>query len=179
MNIQPITYFFAKYLVTHFLYVIFFICLISAPTTLRADALLNETKARFIYNLTHYTTWPDVIDKPHICIYNKNSITQALQKELYSKKITVSNAYTDSSLNSCNILFIGKCGPKPIAKLLNQIESLPLLTISDCKQFVELGGAVQFINQKSNVRLIISPKSLSDKKIVISSNLLEIAQIHE
>jgi hypothetical protein len=74
-------------------------------------------------------------------------------------------------------LFISRSEEWRLEVILKDLESLPILTVSDIPDFCQRGGMITLdvINQR--VRFSINPQTAAQAQLKLSSKLLELAQI--
>jgi len=78
-------------------------------------------------------------------------------------------------IKKCDMLFVYSSEQKYIDKILNLIRNERILTIADTDNFLEKGGNINFIIEKSNVRFKINIDGAKQAKMIIRSKLLQLA----
>jgi len=78
-------------------------------------------------------------------------------------------------LKKCDILFVCSSEQKYIDKILSPIRNERVLTIADTEGFLEKGGIINFIIEKSKVRFEINVEGARRAKLTIRSKLLRLA----
>jgi len=148
-----------------------------------------EVKAVFLLNFANFVTWsPDAFSSPndpfYICVFGDNPFADALNITIENVTVEGHNVkaryFKDlEELNSCHVLFISHSEEKNLAIILQNIKNQPVLTISDIENFVVQGGMIQFFKhgKKKKIRFYIDPITIKEANLVISANLLRIANI--
>ncbi len=142
-------------------------------------------KAAFIYNLLRFTQWSKDVTKEDIgvCIAGKNPFGNTLNRienqKIGNKKILLyqSTSIQDLDLSKCNILFASKYEKKTPFEIIKQSQNLPILTVSDSKNFAQNGGIVEFITENGKLKFKINKKSLDKSKLKLESMILELSTI--
>jgi hypothetical protein len=146
-----------------------------------------QIKSVFLYNFSHFVTWPKTAfrsdDAPfNFCILGedlfKRGIDLAVKNENVNGHISLVqrlNNYENTKI--CHILFISKSEEADLPTILNYLDKQPVLTVSDIDSFVEQGGMIQFFVRAEKVRLFINPAKVKETGLRISGNLLRIAKI--
>ncbi len=164
--------------------------LVSAATPLSAGAeepLLHEyrIKAAFLYNFAKFIQWPgsafiDPESPFSICILGKDPLMDALQsitaKTVRGRRIVISYSKDIMSVKECHILFVTKSEKSGIKHIISKLKGSPVLTVSDMDDFVKAGGMIGMVRVKNKIRFHINLVSAQDSGMMISSQLLKLAQ---
>lgn len=157
--------------------------LLAAP-----PAPADKIKAAYIYQLTHFITWPDAAtatkDFP-ICILGKEPITQELapldQRQQGKRFIKVLHPKTIHDAADCRILYIAKSNQHQLQTILrylhHDLRDNPILTVSSLSNFAANGGIIGFVIINNKVRLEINPACARRANIKLNAKLLEVANI--
>ncbi len=164
--------------------------LVSAATPLSARAeepLLHEyrIKADFLYNFAKFIQWPEsaFIDPERpvfICILGKDSLMNALQnltvKTVRRRRIVISHSKNLRSVKECHILFVTKSEKSRAKHIISKFKGSPVLTVSDMDDFVKAGGMIGMVRVEDKIRFHINLVAVQDSGLMISSQLLKLAQ---
>jgi hypothetical protein len=75
----------------------------------------------------------------------------------------------------CHILFVGVSEERRLSTIVEALQGLDILTVSDMPQFVSRGGMIQFVPMKRTVKFQINLLSARDAGLTMSSELLRVA----
>ena len=78
-------------------------------------------------------------------------------------------------IKKCDLLFVCSSEQKYIDEILGSIRNERILTIADTKGFLEKGGIINFVIEKSKVRFEINVVGAKRAKMTIRSKLLRLA----
>jgi hypothetical protein len=76
----------------------------------------------------------------------------------------------------CQVLFISNTDEKKIRKLLERLEGLPVLTISDSTDFIQKGGMIEFNMINDHIRFSINYLAAHNAGISFSAQMLKLAK---
>jgi|GEM_PF-2822028 len=91
------------------------------------------------------------------------------------KKYILKKCKTLSDAELCNILFIAKSEDGRIQSILQKINQLPILSVSDAENFCERGGMIKLYRQNKSVGFEINLDAAQQVGLSISSQMLQIA----
>ena len=159
-----------------------FPCHAGAPT-----ASEYQIKSVFLYNFVNFIDWPDsAFDSSsspfNLCVFGKNPFGAFLKVATDNQKAgqhPIKLHYLDhtSQISICHILYISDTQPAQIQPVLHLTQKHPILTVSDEKDFISLGGMVNFFKISNKVRLAMNPDAIKKAKLKASANLLKLAKI--
>jgi hypothetical protein len=75
------------------------------------------------------------------------------------------------------LIFISKSEENHVAEIFSQLDSKPILTVSEINSFAQNGGIIDFYLQGNKVRFEINPDSAQRRGLKISSQLLNLGKI--
>ncbi len=147
-----------------------------------------QIKSVFMYNFANYFTWPattfNQANQPfRICVLGKDPFGIDLDlvvegEDVEGRKVAVQRIQTFRRSSNCQVLFVSESQQANLTKILAYVKRYPILTVSDVDDFAVRGGMVEFFNSANNEVLFkIVPKIVKEAKLIVSANLLEIAQI--
>ncbi|NRA13537.1 MAG: YfiR family protein [Crocinitomicaceae bacterium] len=144
-----------------------------------------DIQAGFIYKFISFVKWPegDVPDETiTIGVLGDNPFGDAFE-ELEGQSLEnhivmikyFNNTVNYEMLKQCHVLYISKSESKKLKLIIKAINNKPILTISDCDNFIENGGVIGFIKKNSKVAFEINSTSAIEAKLDIRSMLKRIA----
>lgn len=147
-----------------------------------------QIKAVFLYNFTHFITWPESAfdseeDNFNICILGKDpfglllDFTAEKQKSKDGHPLAVKRMNDLSGIDSCHILFISESEKHRLKDIFRITDPYPILTVSEIDNFVRLGGMVKFFNRNNKIRLGVNPDSLKAVGLQANANFLNLCEI--
>jgi hypothetical protein len=160
--------------------------LLAAPAATPAQPAAPEydVKAAFLYNFTKFVDWPagafpDERSSLRICVLGDNPFGNALQAavgdEIAGHRLTVVRSESISNPAGCHVLFISRSERERLARILGEVRNAPVLTVADSPGFLEQGGAINFVLDRSKVRFEINREAAERAGLRISSKLLQLA----
>jgi hypothetical protein len=137
-------------------------------------------KAAYLYNFGKFTKWPSETPSFNICLLGKDPFGGSLDRivageSIEGKPIVVHRLSDLRPVRDCSILFVSSSERARMGLILSQIQNMPVLTVSDAPEFLERGGMIQFELQNDRVRFEINLRAARDAKLVLSSELLNVA----
>lgn len=158
----------------------FWFALLIAPLCHSADRTLEaKIKAAYIYNLAKFVDWPELPpDAVNICVIGSDSIG-AMLNDLANRQIKNRSlkVHLGAGLNpgTCQLLYISRSA-SDWRDILNGVEGISVLTVSDRDGFARKGGIVGFYTEGGKVKLEINPEAARKANLRISSKLMELAR---
>jgi hypothetical protein len=145
-----------------------------------------EVKAAYIFNFAKFLEWPTSKlnnDTIILAIYKDDPFGVVIEKTMVGRKannkvwkIVRTNKLKD--LDNCQIAFFSDIQKYELVKILDHLNSKPILTIGDeIIDFCELGGTINFTPQFSEYQFEINNEIAKAHRIVISHKLLLLAKI--
>jgi hypothetical protein len=146
-----------------------------------------QLKAAFLFNFAQFVKWPSECftsaDAPfYIGILGDDPFGSALEETVQGEtiehhKLRVVRGQNFEDLKNCQLIFICKSEEDHLSSILSQLNSRPILTVSDIGSFAQDGGAIDFYLQGDRVRFEINPDSAERGGLKISSQLLSLGKI--
>ncbi|HEX4642839.1 MAG TPA: YfiR family protein [Candidatus Acidoferrales bacterium] len=144
-----------------------------------------RTKANYLVHLGSFVDWPDsafpAVHSPfQLCTFESADFVGAIRplaQELLARgrSIEVRSAKTVAETRSCHILFIGRENASRYRTILDPIEDLPVLTVGETPDFLEAGGAVNFVYGES-LRLELNLNATNRAHLKVRSTLATMAR---
>lgn len=89
------------------------------------------------------------------------------------KKVTIHSELED--IKKCDLIFVCSSEQQYIDEILDPLRGESILTVADTQNFLEQGGVINFIVEKSKVRFEINLAGAKRAKMTIRSKLLRLA----
>lgn len=142
--------------------------------------------AAYTHNFAKFTRWPaDSFPTPdaplNLCVLGEDTFGMALDqmegRSIGEHPLKIRRYPRVAVVTDCHILFISRSEEWRLEVILKDLESLPILTVSDIPEFYQRGGMITLdvINQR--VRFSVNPQAVAQARLKLSSKLLELAQI--
>ena len=137
-------------------------------------------KAAYLFNFGKFTKWPTENSTFNICVLGRDPFNGSLDRTVAGdaidgRPIRVRRMTDASHVNECQILFLSSSEHNRVESLVAQVQSKPILTVSDMPDFVERGGMIQFELVNDRVRFTINLRAAREAKLNLSSDLLVVA----
>jgi hypothetical protein len=143
-----------------------------------------DVKAAFLYNFAKFTEWPALEPAAPIsfCVVSDDEIAAALVQTFRGQNISghplqVVRPQDGTTWRGCQLLFIAGAESRRSSGGLASIKTLPVLTVSDGKGFIDAGGMIEFYVEDGRMRFAINPKAIDQTGLHLSSRLLGLAKI--
>ena len=168
--------------------------LLAGTSTLRSQAssVEGQVKAGFLYNFAQFIQWPNQAfsdrEMPFTMCVTGDPFEGVLEKTveretLNGRRIVVRRLGPADNLRGCHLLYVGKLEAKRGMEFLGAasrvfaVEGLPILTVGDSEDFINIGGMIRFIEMGNRVRFEINPDAAERVSLRLSSNLLRVADV--
>ena len=144
-----------------------------------------DVKATFLYNFTRFIEWPEPTTPGampfRICVVADATMEQAIKRTVegevvHGRPLVMTHPHTAQEAAGCQILFVGRTEYQRSGALLAAVRELPVLTVGDSAQFVEHGGAIEFVLVDNRVRFDVNLASAQRANLKVSANLLRVAR---
>lgn len=146
-----------------------------------------KVKAAFLFNLAQFVEWPTHAlpesDSPLVIgILGENPFGSYLEEIVSGENVNghpllVKHCQTVEEAVASQIVFINLPDKNKIKEAITTLKGRSILTVSDKNNFIREGGMVELIKKANKVGLVISTQSTKEDNLVISSKLLQIAQL--
>ncbi len=165
-------------------------CLLFSSTGNTNEVDKSTLKALYTYKFGKFTQWPTnklniTTESFEYCILGASPFSQTtmdliIGKTIQSIPITIkvfsSGLIPENVLSACHILFISKSEKRRLATLFNRLKKLPVLTVSDIRDFSLKGGMITLTEELGQLRFQINPRVVQQADISISSKMMELAE---
>lgn len=145
-----------------------------------------DLTAAFLYNFAKFAVWPDEsfpVDAPLVmCVVDDEAVASALERMTKGQTvgghaIQTRRVGADASGRACQVLYASGLDATRSTRLLGILKGAPVLTVSDCTRFAELGGVAHFFVENDRMRFAINVEAAQRAHVVLSSRLLSLATI--
>jgi hypothetical protein len=144
-----------------------------------------QVKAAYLFNFGRFVQWPSQGSASQnttfpICVLGADPFGKTLDETIAGQSID-SKAVVARRINDagdaagCRVLFISTGEGAHLKSILNNLDSLSILTVSDMPDFMDHGGMIQFIERRRRVRFAINLAAAHRAGLSLSSELLKVA----
>lgn len=145
---------------------------------------MAKIKAGFLLHFTSYVTWPNTDNSSvNLCIIGKDPFGTFIDKMLDAKprnrhgnRIILTRLQVGDDVGICQLIFITQnSAVKEFWKTLPEDHSI--LLISEYAGFTNIGGIINFYEERKRIKIAINLDEARSHKLYISSELLKIVKI--
>lgn len=144
----------------------------------------DKVKAAFIYNFLKFVEWPknQNVDRPiRLGVMGKTPLASLLNnltgKSLHSRTLRVIKYRSICDSLNFQALFIATdINKSEVAEMLQELDAMPVLTISDINKFIQQGGMIELFREGNKIRFKINLAAANAAHLKISSKLLKLAR---
>ena len=162
--------------------------LVSGPAAAQAvRAAASQVEAVFLFNFAQFVAWPaeafaDSQAPLVIGILGEDPFGVFLDETVRGDTVRGRpfeiRRYTGiEEIKDCHILFISRSEADRLEGMLAALKDRPILAVSDEDGFARRGGMIQFVIERSRIRLRINLEAAQAARLLISSKLLRSAEI--
>jgi len=165
---------------------VWILLLVALGMPLRADrASVGEyqVKAAFLYNFAKFVEWPGGPPGKTIVIgiLGNDPFGAVLDftfedKVIAGKRFEIRRFQRIDQLQVCHVLFISDSEQKNFGRILEAVRGMPVLTVSDARDFVSAGGVIELVLEDSKIRFDINLSEAKNSGLRISAQLLQLAR---
>lgn len=146
-----------------------------------------QIKAAFLYNFAQFVNWPaatlaDTNAPFYIGVLGDDPFNGALDgmvqgESIDNHKIVIERSQNVEDLKNCEMIFVSKSERKHVPEILSELDSRPILTVSEIKGFAERGGSINFYQEGTKLRFEINLGAAQHDGLKISAQLLSLGKI--
>jgi hypothetical protein len=145
-----------------------------------------QVQAAYLYNFGKFVQWPAAARTGSgtftICVLGEDPFGPILDATVAGgtvegKTVGAKRIVAPREAVNCQILFISSSEDKGLDKILEALNKVAVLTVSDMPQFIERGGMIQFILEENRVRFRVNLTTAQDVGLLLSSQLLKLAAV--
>ena len=154
--------------------------------TNEVSELEHQVKATYLYKFANYVEWPantfPNADAPVIVgVLNADEIATTLSnlkqvRAAGNRVVEVKILKPGESLNDIQILFIGRQEGVKLKKMLDGIQSQPVLIVTELAGALGMGSTINFVHIDDRIRFEVSVLQTERSGLKISARLLSVAQ---
>ncbi|MEF8846241.1 MAG: YfiR family protein [Bacteroidales bacterium] len=140
-----------------------------AASGVQAQSIIEEAKAKFLYNFTKFFEWSqsDQSGDFVIGVLGSNDIYQELEdftegKKVITRDIKVERFRAAENVSDCHILFVSSVHSKQLTGLNERLSSNTLL-VSDSETGIERGVALNFVLKGNRLKYEFAASHAKDK----------------
>jgi len=144
-----------------------------------------QVKAAYLYNFGRFVEWPSEVAAAKsgpftVCVLGQDPFGSTLDATLAGETIAGKNVVakrisTAQESVDCQILFLSAAEASRLHKLIEDLDKVAVLTVSDMPQFAQRGGMIQFVLEGSRVRFEVNLTATQRAGLTLSSDLLKVA----
>ena len=141
-------------------------------------------KAAFLFNFLKFADWPTLpADRLIVvCIVGDDGIATALSELVSGQNISghaleVRRSPDSANWRACDLLFIAEAQTRKSAGALADIKALPVLTVSDGKNFSQSDGIIELYVEGDRMHFAVNVRSARRAGLRLSSGVLGLARI--
>jgi hypothetical protein len=141
-------------------------------------------KAAFLYNFAKFAEWPALAAGAPIavCVVGDDRLAAALVETVRGQMVSghaleVGQPREVALWRGCHLLFITGAEARRSAAGLESLKPLPVLTISDSKDFARVTGIMELFVEAGRMRFAINLDTAEGSGLHLSSRLLGLAKI--
>ena len=117
-----------------------------------------------------------------LCVFGRDPFGDdlgrlALRRTVRSRPLTVTHIERAPAARVCHIVFLSAQEQRRTPIILQAIAGLPILTVGETPEFLNWGGAINFVLERDQVRFEINPQAAESVRLKISSKLLALARV--
>lgn len=151
----------------------------------RVQASEDEVKAEYLYKFNDYVQWPAAaLEKSAtftLCVVADELFTRTVADVMHDRKvrgkpIVLRRPETGNLARQCHALYMSRAEFARSDWLLEVLESLPVLLVSDAPEFLERGGTIGLVLEGTRIRYDISLPAARRSGLTIDSRLLRSAR---
>lgn len=161
-----------------------FICVTSITTQGSANAQTaeeSELKSQWVEALIPYVSWPEKkTENIALCMLGRDRVFDYLEKlanQDQSLKLTIIRKSVKSSLDDCNIVYVGTSEREVVRDTLARMRNKNIISISSIADFAQEGGVIEFVTESNNVTLVVNASAAEREKITLDSDLLAFVKV--
>ncbi len=156
-----------------------------APGQELAKVNPRKVEAAFLRNFTHYVTWPPHTfandhSSWHVCILGNDPFGKTLERTFegrteLGRPFKIFRADTLAELPQCQVVFIAYKISTNRRAALSELESRPVLTVSDAAGFLQEGGIIRF-DVTDHVEISVNLDQARSASLTIQTKMLEVCR---
>lgn len=156
------------------------ICLGRPASAQRAEEY--QVKAAFLQSFARFVEWPAPLlaSEFRICILGDDPFGHWIDDatagaRAKDRPVVVRRVRQVAEVTGCQTVFISASEASRVRELLERLDRVPVLTVSDLPRFAEQGGMLGFAVVSGRVRFVANPAAALAAGLQLTSELLRVA----
>jgi hypothetical protein len=156
-----------------------------APAPAQDRSLEFGVKATYLYKFAAFVQWPDdAFDSPGdpltLCVVGTDPVTALVDEaasgqQVAGRAIAVRHVASLERDTRCHILYVASGRASVLARTLERVRGMPVLTVADAAPPTIEGLVVNLMVLDGRVRFEIDLRAAAENRLVVSSKLLAVA----
>lgn len=140
-----------------------------------------DMKAAYLYNFAALTSWPEHAGKPiKLCVLGKDNFKGSLEKLTLSQTngVRISLTYLPNlkTIDHCQMLFIDASERANADEILQQLDNMPVLTVTDHTDLFKSGVMIGLVVENKRLTFDVNYARTQNAGLSVSSKLLRVAR---
>jgi hypothetical protein len=145
-----------------------------------------RAEAKFLVAFTNFVEWPKEAfpsaQAPFLlCVYGTYPFGVALAEEAngssaQGKALQIRLVGKGQELRACHILFISQFNERECGRILGSLRGASVLTVGETPDFLESGGAIEFLRQGQRLRFDVNLHAAGTAHLKVRSTMLTLAR---
>ncbi len=147
---------------------------------------ISKIKSAYLYNFLKYVKFnhgeqDSNLKEYNVCILGSDPFGSALDamsgRTAKGVSVNVKRVKNIIDAKTCHIVYVSESEQNNLSSIIESLQKLSILTVSDIDNFVQAGGIIGFIGENKKIGIEINLTNARLSNIRISALLLEIAKI--
>lgn len=139
-----------------------------------------QLKAAFLYNFAVFTEWPPEVGSVlNLCVYGHDPFGAEIDglngKAVGVRKLAVQRKTGLETLKGCQIVFVPGADIDQLARLLDKLRGLPVLTVTESLGAARQGAALNMTMAQGRVTFEANLVAARGAQLKLSSKMLRLA----
>ncbi len=145
----------------------------------------HQVKAAFLYKFAGYVEWPaTALPAPdenfYIGVVSADDVADELVRlsdniRINERPVSIKRFSVTDRVSGVQMLFVGRQAKQQLQRILQQVDSAPVLTVTESEGALEAGSIINFVPVDDYIRFEISIARANRCDIKISARLLNVA----
>lgn len=138
----------------------------------------------FIYSFTRYIQWPDAYNQGEfeILVLGESPLaeelkTMAQHKKIGDRAIKITKINDASEIRKCNMLFVPSDRSDKFNDILQKVNALSVLVITERNGLGAQGSCINFISKEGKLAFELNQSALTKQNLKASTELTRLATI--
>ncbi len=146
----------------------------------------SHVKAVYLLNFARFTTWPQEAaaagdsDAFDVCVLGADPFGPVLDATLAGetvdgRRVVAKRIATADAAAGCRVVFVSAADGHELTRILQAVQKIRALTVSDLPGFADEGGMIEFVPEGRRVRFAVNVQAADRSGLLLSSELLRVA----